>query len=246
MNESSDLLIQLSVTIGSIFTALIGALATVLVAYINSNNKKMRRLQNEDRVQSINNSKRINEEFEEYRHARALKVIEDIIDQCNYVKDTTRCDTAAYFVLENSTIAIDKLENIYISCRATDNRYSLLNNHIAEFQKRIVSQSIVDLAKLKECIILLEPDAQSTTGSINEYPEIQSYGAISIRDYNNNNRFIGFAILLFTMKNFNDTSPSNMELSLYKFKNSIEAILRLHKDEKDAKLKSLIEQSYKR
>jgi len=244
MTESSDLLIQLSVTIGSIFTALIGALATVLVAYINSNNKKMRRLQNEDRVQSINNSKRINEEFEEYRHARALKVIEDIIDQCNYVKDTTRCDTAAYFILENSTIAIDKLENIYISCRATDNRYSLLNNHIAGFQKRIISRSIVDLAKLKECIISLEPDAQGTTGSINEYPEIQSYGAISIHDYNN--RFIGFAILLFTMKNFNDTSPSNMKSSLYKFKNSIEATLRLHKDEKDAKLKSLIEQSYKR
>ena len=89
-----------------------------------------------EKKQEINN--KINgakkQELIDWRHTESINVINRLKEVCNYHCDIGKVH-ASYIQLENGTIATSKLCNMFFSCVAEDNRYSVLRKMVDTIQR---------------------------------------------------------------------------------------------------------------
>ena len=98
-------------------------------------NRKRSEIMNADRESA-------KQELLSYSHAESMKSMENLREICNLFFDRTHADRVMYFQLENGTMGDSKLQNMFISCMAESDRYSLLPSRVNQVQRCPV-QSVV-------------------------------------------------------------------------------------------------------
>ena len=66
------------------------------------------------------------EKYNMWEHEESRRVIAKIKELCRVYKDRSKADEVMYLQLENGTVATSKLCNMFITCLAEDDRYSVI------------------------------------------------------------------------------------------------------------------------
>lgn len=75
------------------------------------------------------------DEFIIWEHNQSIEIISKIKSMCNYYKDIGHMDLVNYIQLENGTFASSKLSNMFLSCLAEDDRYSMVPKMVDKIQR---------------------------------------------------------------------------------------------------------------
>lgn len=170
--------------------------------------------------------------FNHWEHVQSADTISRIKEQCNFTKDRSMADRVQYFQLENGTIAVSKLCNMFITCLTEDSRYGRLTKEIENLQRipysrlstwiEAVKEQIMDPRENAIAMNCINDEALKELNSLFSQP-IRS--SISAPVFDHNHVFVGVCCLNYAGFDFNESDlESEMEI-LDQFKFTIESIL---------------------
>lgn len=163
------------------------------------------------------------EKYNMWEHEESRRVIAKIKELCRVYKDRSKADEVMYLQLENGTVATSKLCNMFITCLAEDDRYSVIPKKIRRLQRVPYSQlsEWVEDVTTHECVI---PDVQESHFNIEEqfFEDVGSHLSETIHD--KDGYLIGMVVFNYSSKNFNDGDKEKQIEFLRQFQASIESI----------------------
>lgn len=86
------------------------------------------------------------QELTHFSHEKSMLSMANLAEICNLYVDRSHADRIMYLQLENGTMADSKLQNMFITCMAESDRYSILPKRINKIQ-RLPLQSIISYAE---------------------------------------------------------------------------------------------------
>ena len=163
------------------------------------------------------------EKYNMWEHEESRRLIAKIKELCRVYKDRSKADEVMYLQLENGTVATSKLCNMFITCLAEDDRYSVIPKKIRRLQRVPYSQlsEWVEDVTTHECVI---PDVQESHFNIEEqfFEDVGSHLSETIHD--KDGYLIGMVVFNYSSKNFNDGDKEKQIEFLRQFQASIESI----------------------
>lgn len=169
------------------------------------------------------------EKFNEWEHNASLEVIVRIKHLCNLYKDRSGADRVSYVQLENGTLAISRLCNMFISCLAEDSRFGNLPKDIRKLQRISYSHLSEWIEAMRTVdtsnrILALRKDSE-ILGSINAIytKPIGSQISIIVNDYNS--VFVGCCLFEYANDNYNSIDIASESILLNDFRVAVETTL---------------------
>lgn len=163
------------------------------------------------------------EKYNMWEHEESRRVIIKIKELCRVYKDRSEADEVMYLQLENGTVATSKLCNMFLTCLAEDDRYSVIPKKIRRLQRVPYSQTSdwVDKVCKHECII---KDINQENIHVNEafFESVGSHMSETIHD--KDGYLIGMVIFNYADKNFNGADEESQIDLLKRFQASIESV----------------------
>lgn len=80
--------------------------------------------------------------YDIWEHEESKVVISKIKDLCNFYKDKGHADLVQYLQLENGTAATSKIQNMFLTCLAEDDRYGSIPKIIKKLQRMPYSETV--------------------------------------------------------------------------------------------------------
>ena len=170
-----------------------------------------------------NERKKALEKYDMWEHEESRRVIIKIKELCRVYKDRSEADEVMYIQLENGTVATSKLCNMFLTCLAEDDRYSVIPKKIRRLQRVPYSQTSdwVDKVCKHECII---KDVKEEKIHINDafFENVRSHMSETVHD--KNGYLIGMVIFNYANKDFNGASENSQVDLLKRFQASVESV----------------------
>ena len=163
------------------------------------------------------------ENYLTWKHEESSRVITKIKDLCNFFKDRGKMDSVSYIQLENGTVAASKLCNMFVTCLAEDDRYSVIPKKIRKLQRVPYSQlsEWVEEVTTHECII---PDVQAEELHVEEpfFEDVGSHLSETVHD--KDGYLIGMVVFNYFSRYFNEADEEKQIDFLRQFQASIESV----------------------
>ena len=163
------------------------------------------------------------EKYNMWEHEESRRVIAKIKELCRVYKDRSKADEVMYLQLENGTVATSKLCNMFITCLAEDDRYSVIPKKIRKLQRVPYSQlsEWVENVTTHECII----DNVQSEGMRVEEPFFEEVGShLSETVYDKDGYLIGVVVFNYAEINFNEADREKQIEFLRQFQASVESV----------------------
>lgn len=163
------------------------------------------------------------EKYDMWEHEESRRVIAKIKELCRVYKDRSKADEVMYLQLENGTVATSRLCNMFITCLAEDDRYSVIPKKIRKLQRVSYSQlsEWVEEVTTHECII---PDIQAEELHVEEpfFEDVGSHLSETVHD--KDGYLIGMVVFNYFSRYFNEADEENQIDFLRQFQASIESV----------------------
>lgn len=206
-------------------------------------NLKNKLSQKQKEVKQTNLAK-AKELYDVWEHEESRAVISKIKNFCNLYKDKGDVDLVQYLQLENGTMATSKIQNMFLTCLAEDDRYGNVPKLISKMQRMPYSECSTWLDSLTKCIsegreTLGTPDlskAEYNRAVIeNLEGKIKSVKIAPVFDPNE--ILLGICVFYYHNVNYNDNEPEKEREQLLRFKDSVENVLFVyHQNRKNKKI----------
>lgn len=161
------------------------------------------------------------QEFSDWRHEESIKIVNKLREICNYHCDMWHVNTS-FVQLENGTIATSKLCNMFFSCNAEDDRYSMLPK-LTEKIQRIpfirMSKWFNKVYQAPEDVVYLKAEELD---DINEQLKIKYCVSGPVRDAKN--LIIGICNFTYTEELTTEEEMQDARAHMHKFVAAIETI----------------------
>lgn len=190
------------------------------------------------------NTKRNEDKYNIWEHEESRDVIHSIKTLCNVYKDKSHADLVQYLQLENGTIATSRIQNMFVSCLAEDDRYGSIPKLITKLQRMPYSETVEWLSKLLDIKstgkpILEVPDVSAVNYSRTYVDNINFVGSVLVSPvYDPEELLIGICIFYYHDKDFNNQLKSERDF-LEKFVIAIESVIlnyHIHREDKKKEL----------
>lgn len=213
----------------------------VPTAYAVGYNLYLKLKEKKKTIKSINIEK-AKEHYNIWEHEESKKVISTIKDFCNVYKDKTHADLVNYLQLENGTAATSKIQNMFLTCLAEDDRYGSIPKLIAKLQRLPYSEVTCWLNQFenhtnKDNFIIQTPDLskveynRTRIDGINNSIKSVLVGPV----YDPNNILLGIVVFYYSSVDYNNQMEEELD-NLRQFKHTVEtALLEYHLKRKDKK-----------
>ncbi len=185
--------------------------------------------------------KRNEEIYNIWEHEESKHVIANIKTLCNLYKDRGHSDLVQYLQLENGTMATSKIQNMFVTCLAEDDRYGCLPKLIRKLQRLPYSETVSWLSKLTDegSKILMTNDVTTSQYSRTYVDDVKNIGSVMAEPvYDQYRTLVGVCIFYYHEKEFNGQVTTEME-RLHEFTKAVESCLLQYHISRDDKKKQL-------
>lgn len=228
-----DKLLELIDKIGPLFYLIIPAVYGVFYkVYLKIKDTKQKEI-------NINKKKK-HDIYDVWEHEESKNIIYKIKDLCNFYKDKGYVDLVQYLQLENGTMATSKIQNMFVTCLAEDDRYGNIPKMIRKLQRMPYSETTTWLNKVTELrkegkLVLEIPDLSQVDYSRTFVDDLTSVSSVLVSPvYDPNEILLGVCIFYYHDKDFNGAKDVE-EAYLTKFTSAVESIIldyHIHRDQK--------------
>lgn len=181
--------------------------------------------------------KKAKEEFDAWSHSEALSLLYKFREICNMYHDKSSADRVLYIQLENGSVSLSKIYNMYLTCVAEDNRYSEVEQ-IRKNIQRIPVQECIDLVNtvVYNGFIKIPDLSKSNYDFSGPFHSSSNSVKISlVRDKSGNP--VGAVVFCYLDVDYNDKED---DVTIRTASASISAVLLTYEIEKDKRLEELM------
>lgn len=204
------------------------------------------KVKNKEKEVTAHNIAKNKELYSVWEHEESKTVISKIKGFCNLYKDKGNVDLVQYLQLENGTVATSKIQNMFLTCLAEDDRFGAVPKLISKLQRMPYSECATWIEHMeaaissgKECFGTLDlstaeynrmklEEAEGKVGSVLIAPVIDE-----------NEILLGMCVFYYHKPNYNGSDPANEWAQLMKFKGSVENTLFVYHQNRIRKKESL-------
>lgn len=188
--------------------------------------------------------KKAKDTYDVWEHEESRSVIREIKNFCNFYKDKGHCDLVQYLQLENGTMATSKIQNMFLTCLAEDDRDGCIPKFIKKLQRIPYSETVCWLEKLlnttsTDDIFLCTPDISKADYNRTRIEDITGIGSVIVAPvYSRTEILLGICVFYYHEINYNGRFKTEHDL-MDRFKNSVESKIleyHIHRDKKKADL----------
>ena len=179
-----------------------------------------------------------------WEHEESQTVIRRIKDLCNFYKDKGSMGLVQYLQLENGTVAKSKIQNMFVTCLAEDDRFGTVHKLISKLQRVPYSRMTGWLNKIldsrgtpvKHFVTSDLTKAEYNLSEIVDAPEVKSLVVAPV--YDPNEILLGICVFYYTEVNLNNSIKKESDL-VDEFRTAIQSVLleyHMHRQEKRKEL----------
>lgn len=188
--------------------------------------------------------KKARDSYDIWEHEESRMVIKEIKNFCNYFKDKGHSDLVQYLQLENGTMATSKIQNMFLTCLAEDDRNGSIQKFIKKLQRLPYSETVCWLEKLVKTtssdeVYLNTPDLEKAEYNRTAIEDVTGIGSVMIAPvFTPDEILLGICVFYYHDKNYNGRYKTEHKY-LMEFKTSVaSAILNYHlkRDQKKVEL----------
>lgn len=194
-------------------------------------NLKNKLSQKEKEVKKANTEK-ARETYNIWEHEESKAVITKIKNACNLHKDKGTADLVQYLQLENGTMATSKIQNMFLTCLAEDDRFGQIPKLITHMQRMPYSECSLWLDTLSNSISSGSVTLDTPDLSTAEYSKMRLEGAdgkigsvLIAPIFDPNEILLGICVFYYHEKNFNGQKLDAEKDLILHFKSYIENTL---------------------
>lgn len=187
------------------------------------------------------NEEKAKEHFSLWEHEESKRVISTIKDLCNLYKDRSNADLVSYLQLENGTAATSKIQNMFLTCLAEDDRFGTVPKLITRLQRLPYSEVVCWLGKFtehsaKDNFIIKTPDLSKADYNRTRIDGITGISSVLVAPvFDPENILLGIVVLFYSNISFNGQEEEELDY-LHQFKLSVETtLLEYHLKRKNKK-----------
>lgn len=227
--------------LGKLDTILCVVVPTAAVVYFNVKNK-VRDAQIKDEEKRVRQAEK---KYDEWEHEESRIVISRIKNLCNLFKDKGHADLVQYLQLENGTIATSKIQNMFVTCLAEDDRSGSIQKMIKRLQRIPYSETVCWLDKLTKLdsttdACLCTPDINDIEHAKARIEDITGIGSVMVAPvYRPDELLLGICVFYYHETKYNGMYKTEHQF-LTKFKSAVESVIldyHVHREEKKRELK---------
>lgn len=170
--------------------------------------------------------------YDIWEHEESKQVISKIKNFCNLYKDKGNVDLVQYLQLENGTMATSKIQNMFLTCLAEDDRYGKVPKLIGKMQRMPYSECSTWLDSLSKSIsdgntTLGTPDLSKATYNRAVIDGLEGkIGSVKIAPvFDPNEILLGICVFYYHDINYNNNQPEAEREQILRFKDSVENVL---------------------
>lgn len=179
--------------------------------------------------------------YDKWEHEESKEVISKIKNLCNHYKDRGQADLVQYLQLENGTMATSKIQNMFMTCLAEDDRDGSIPKMIKLLQRMPYSETTCWINKLTEVtsegeFILKTPDLSKADYNRTRIEGIKGIGSVIVAPvFDPGNILLGICVFFYHQTDYNGHENDEI-LSMQRFRAATESvILMYHTSRKDKK-----------
>lgn len=229
-----DVLKEILEDVKWILSALIPTLAIIFIELKSKWNKAKT-----DKIRSDKN--KALEIYDKWEHEESKEAINKIKNLCNYYKDKGQSDLVQYLQLENGTMATSKIQNMFMTCLAEDDRAGNIPKMIKLLQRMPYSETTCWLNKLTEVtsegeFVLKTPDLSKAEYNRTRIEGVNGIGSVMVAPvFDPGNVLLGICVFFYHQKEYNGHEKDETVL-MQRFRTATESvILMYHTARKDKK-----------
>lgn len=190
------------------------------------------KIKNKEKEVSEAEQVKARELYDIWEHEESKQVISKIKNFCNLYKDKGDVDLVQYLQLENGTVATSKIQNMFLTCLAEDDRYGKVPKLISKMQRMPYSECSSWLESLTKCIsegntTLGTPDLSKATYNRAVIEGLEGrIGSVKIAPvFDPNEILLGICVFYYHDINYNNNPTETERSQILRFKDSVENIL---------------------
>lgn len=190
------------------------------------------------------NRERALDAYDKWEHEESKAVINNIKNFCNHYKDRGHADLVQYLQLENGTMASSKIQNMFMTCLAEDDRQGVLPKMIKVLQRMPYSETTCWLNKLAEITsdgdtILKTPDLSKADYNRTRLEGIKGIESVIVAPvFDPGNILLGICVFFYHQKNYNGQENSESKY-MKEFSTSVESVILMYHAARTDKKKEL-------
>lgn len=191
------------------------------------------RIKKEKGIRITKNREKALEIYDKWEHEESKRVISDIKNFCNHYKDRGHADLVQYLQLENGTMATSKIQNMFMTCLAEDDRYGAIPKMIKILQRMPYSETTCWLNKLEEVTsdnrcILQTPDISKADYNRTRIEGIKGIGSVMIAPvFDPGNILLGICVFYYHQTNYNNQEKVEVKY-IQDFRNAVESVIVMY------------------
>lgn len=155
------------------------------------------------------NKRKAFEEYDNWEHEESKRIIHEIKNYCNYFKDKGHADLVQYLQLENGTMATSKIQNMFLTCLAEDDRSGSIQKFIKKIQRLPYSEAVCWLGDFVQTssmddVFICSPDLEKEERNKTAVEDIVGIGSVIIAPvYTSAEILLGICVFYYHEKNYN-------------------------------------------
>lgn len=208
-------------------------------------NLKNKLSQKEKEVKKANLEK-AKELYDVWEHEESKVIITKIKGFCNLYKDKGSVDLVQYLQLENGTMATSKIQNMFLTCLAEDDRYGRVPKLISKMQRMPYSECSTWLDLLNTRLeegreVLGTPNIAEAEHNRMTLEGVESkIGSVVIAPvFDPNEILLGICVFYYHDVNYNNCVKEEEKQQILRFKDAVENVLFVYHQNRQNKKKQL-------
>ena len=172
--------------------------------------------------------------YDKWEHEESKAVIDNIKKFCNYYKDRGHADLVQYLQLENGTMATSKIQNMFMTCLAEDDRLGTIPKMIKLLQRLPYSETTCWVNKVLEVTsegntILRTPDLSKADYNRTSVEGVQgNIGSVMVAPvFDPGNILLGICVFMYQQKNYNNQEEIEVK-HMKEFVTSVESVIVMY------------------
>lgn len=204
------------------------------------------KVKNKEKEVSLANQAKAKELYDIWEHEESKNVITKVKNFCNLYKDKGSVDLVQYLQLENGTMATSKIQNMFLTCLAEDDRYGRVPKLIKGMQRMPYSECSIWLETLKNALTEGHETLQCPDVKEAEYNRTfletanGKVGSVIVAPvFDPNEVLLGICVFYYHDINYNAGSLEHETEQITKFRGSIENTIFVYHQSRENKKQQL-------
>lgn len=218
---------------GIIYPAIIGGY--LIFSAIRKAVKKIKEQEADEKKKEDQTTKLRNEKkFKDFAHQESMQYMVNMKTQCNKYRDQASPDRAHYLQIENGTIAITGIYNMFVTSIAEDDRYSRLPrvyphiNRIPYNRLTALFAPLLEMKPYKQNVLEVNGEDEKSKRILeitNEICASKVGSCLALPIFDTESFFVGCVLFDYLEPNFNNRNLSEQKDSLKEFQVSINTLI---------------------